>query len=130
MAEQKQLQWYHYVDNNGAARAIMLEKDWGDSASSGCTTVTGTEITWGGQSRLHRVRKVIYRDPTTFRVSGKLSIDELNGVTGLHIPDESFDTVGGWVLDLFGLETDLVRRWGEPPDEGGESGPRPRRRKR
>ena len=28
----------------------------------------------------------------------------------------------GRVLDLFGLETDLVRRWGEPPDEDGESG--------
>jgi hypothetical protein len=68
MAEQKQLQWYHYVDNNGAARAIMLEKDWGDSTSSGCTTVSGTEIVWGSQSRLHRVRKVIYRDPVTFRV--------------------------------------------------------------
>jgi len=68
MAEQKQLQWYHYVDNNGSSRAIMLEKDWGDSASSGCSVVTGTEVVWGGQSRLHRVRKVIYRDPSTFRV--------------------------------------------------------------
>ena len=41
-------------------------------------------------------------DPTTFRVSGKLAIDELNAAAGLHIPNESFDTVGGWVLDLFG----------------------------
>ena len=40
--------------------------------------------------------------PRTFRVSGKLSIHELNAATGLAIPDESFDTVGGWVLDLFG----------------------------
>jgi CBS domain containing-hemolysin-like protein len=31
-----------------------------------------------------------------------LPIHELNAVTGLQIPDESFDTVGGWVLDLFG----------------------------
>jgi putative hemolysin len=23
-------------------------------------------------------------------------------VTGLNIPDDSYDTVGGWVLDLFG----------------------------
>lgn len=38
----------------------------------------------------------------TFRVSGKLSIYDLNAITGLRIPDESFDTVGGWVLDLFG----------------------------
>ena len=36
----------------------------------------------------------------------------------------------GRVLDLFGLETDLVRRWGEPPDEDGESGTPPKRRKR
>jgi magnesium and cobalt exporter, CNNM family len=38
----------------------------------------------------------------TFRVSGKLPIYELNEVIGLHIPDDSYDTVGGWVLDLFG----------------------------
>ena len=31
----------------------------------------------------------------------------------------------GRVLDLFGLETDLVRRWGEPPDEDGEFGDAP-----
>ena len=53
-------------------------------------------------------------DPTTFRVSGKLSIDALNGATGLHIPDESFDTVGGWVLDLFGR----VPHKGEKKDTG------------
>jgi putative hemolysin len=41
-------------------------------------------------------------DATTFRVSGKLAIDELNAVTGLAIDDTSYDTVGGWVLDLFG----------------------------
>ena len=41
-------------------------------------------------------------DPTTFRVSGKLPIDELNAAADLHIANESFDTVGGWVLDVFG----------------------------
>ena len=41
-------------------------------------------------------------DATTYRVSGKLSIEELNAATGLNLPNESFDTVGGWVLDLFG----------------------------
>ena len=41
-------------------------------------------------------------DATSYRVSGKLSIDEFNAATGLHLPKESFDTVGGWVLDLFG----------------------------
>ncbi len=41
-------------------------------------------------------------DATTFRVAGKLPVEELNAATGLNISDESYDTVGGWVLDLFG----------------------------
>ena len=41
-------------------------------------------------------------DATTFLVAGKLGIDELNTVTGLAISNQSYDTVGGWVLDLFG----------------------------
>ena len=41
-------------------------------------------------------------DATTFRVAGKLPIDELNAATGLAISNEAYDTVGGWVLDLFG----------------------------
>ncbi len=53
-------------------------------------------------------------DATSFRVSGKLAIDELNAATGLHIPNESFDTVGGWVLDLFGR----VPHKGERKDAG------------
>ena len=38
----------------------------------------------------------------TFRVSGRLPIGELTAVTGLQVPGEAYDTVGGWVLDLFG----------------------------
>jgi magnesium and cobalt exporter, CNNM family len=53
-------------------------------------------------------------DPMTFRVSGKLPIDELNAATGLHVSNESFDTVGGWVLDLFGR----VPHKGEKKDWG------------
>ena len=53
-------------------------------------------------------------DPKSFRVSGKLAIDELNAVAGLKIPNESFDTVGGWVLDLFGR----VPHKGEKKDVG------------
>src|SRR5947207_226321 len=41
-------------------------------------------------------------DPTTFLVAGKLGIDELNAATGLAVPKQSYDTVGAWVLDLFG----------------------------
>ena len=52
--------------------------------------------------------------PRNFRVSGKLPIDELSAVTGLHIPKVSFETVGGWVLDLFGR----VPHRGEKKDAG------------
>jgi putative hemolysin len=41
-------------------------------------------------------------DPQTYRVAGKLPIDALRTVTGLAVSDEDYDTVGGWVLDLFG----------------------------
>src|SRR5213076_230577 len=41
-------------------------------------------------------------DATTFRVAGKLPIDELNAGTGLALSNKAYDTVGGWVLDLFG----------------------------
>ena len=41
-------------------------------------------------------------DETTYRVSGKLPIDELNTIAGLSISKHDYDTVGGWVLDLFG----------------------------
>jgi CBS domain containing-hemolysin-like protein len=47
----------------------------------------------------HLIQKV---DATSYRVSGKLPIDDLNTVTGLHLSKDSFDTVGGWVLDIFG----------------------------
>ncbi|HUG37674.1 MAG TPA: hemolysin family protein [Candidatus Limnocylindrales bacterium] len=40
--------------------------------------------------------------PGVFRVSGKLPITELNDATGLRVPNDAYDTVGGWVLDLFG----------------------------
>jgi CBS domain containing-hemolysin-like protein len=47
------------------------------------------------------VRLIQAIDSRTFRVSGKLPIDDLNAATGLSLSSEAFDTVGGWVLDLF-----------------------------
>ena len=41
-------------------------------------------------------------DERVWRVVAKMSIGDFNAVTGLSISDEHFDTVGGWVLDLFG----------------------------
>jgi CBS domain containing-hemolysin-like protein len=41
-------------------------------------------------------------DERTWRVAAKMPIPDFNAVTGLRVADEHFDTVGGWVLDLFG----------------------------
>jgi putative hemolysin len=41
-------------------------------------------------------------DEATYRVAGKLPLDELNAIAGLSISKQDYDTVGGWVLDLFG----------------------------
>jgi putative hemolysin len=45
---------------------------------------------------VHRV------DDRTYRVAAKMTIADFNALIGLAISDEDFDTVGGWVLDLFG----------------------------
>jgi CBS domain containing-hemolysin-like protein len=37
-----------------------------------------------------------------YRVSGKVSVDEVNELLDVELPDEEWDTVGGLVLDLFG----------------------------
>jgi CBS domain containing-hemolysin-like protein len=37
-----------------------------------------------------------------YRVSGKTSIDDVNDMLGVQLPDEEWDTVGGLVLDIFG----------------------------
>jgi CBS domain containing-hemolysin-like protein len=41
-------------------------------------------------------------DDGRFRVSGKSSIDDVNELLGIELPDEDWDTVAGFVLDLFG----------------------------
>jgi magnesium and cobalt transporter len=41
-------------------------------------------------------------DERTWRVAAKMAIPDFDQLTGLTISDETFDTVGGWVLDLFG----------------------------
>lgn len=41
-------------------------------------------------------------DDRTYRVAAMMPIADFNHAVGLSIPDDQFDTVGGWVLDLFG----------------------------
>jgi putative hemolysin len=54
-------------------------------------------------------------DERTYRVAAKMPVADFNAVTGLRVSDENFDTVGGWVLDLFGR---LPHR-GESVEAGG-----------
>jgi CBS domain containing-hemolysin-like protein len=54
-------------------------------------------------------------DERTYRVAAKMPITEFNALTDLAVSDENFDTVGGWVLDLFGR----VPHRGESIESGG-----------
>ncbi|MGH2689513.1 MAG: hemolysin family protein, partial [Actinomycetota bacterium] len=54
-------------------------------------------------------------DDQTWRVAAKMAIGDFNQLTGLTISDEAVDTVGGWVLDLFGR----VPHRGESIETGG-----------
>ena len=45
------------------------------------------------------VRKI---DQESFRVSAKLSIEDLNEVLGSRLPEREFETVGGYIYDLVG----------------------------
>lgn len=50
-------------------------------------------------------------DNNTYIVNGLVSIDEINEKLNLKLPEEHFDTIGGFVIDLIG----------NIPDEGEES---------
>lgn len=39
---------------------------------------------------------------TTYEVDTRMSLEDLNETLGLKLPSDDFDTVGGYVLDLFG----------------------------
>jgi putative hemolysin len=41
-------------------------------------------------------------DESTFVVSGQTDLDEINELVGVHLKDEDFNTIGGYVFGLFG----------------------------
>jgi putative hemolysin len=51
-------------------------------------------------------------EPGVVRASGKASIDDVNEKLGVELPDQEWDTIGGFVLDLFG----------RIPDDGDQKG--------
>jgi putative hemolysin len=82
--------------------AIVVD-EYGDTAGLVTLEDLLEELVGEIQDEYDEEERLIQRvPPRSFRVSGRLPIDELNTATGLQIPDDSFDTVGGWVLDLFG----------------------------
>jgi CBS domain containing-hemolysin-like protein len=82
--------------------AIVVD-EYGDTAGLVTLEDLLEELVGEIRDEFDEEERLIQRvDARTWRVAGKLSVDELNTATGLGIPNESFDTVGGWVLDLFG----------------------------
>lgn len=67
MANEPNKQWFRYVSDGGVNFGIMADQDWGISASSGLTTFNAADPAFGPQSRQHRLRHAVYRDPATFR---------------------------------------------------------------
>lgn len=67
MPNQRNLQWYRYIDDGGKNAAIMADKEWGDNAASGLAAFNPADYIFGPQSRLKHTRKAVYQDPTTFR---------------------------------------------------------------
>ena len=59
-------------------------------------------------------------------MSGKASIDDVNELLDVELPDEEWDTVAGLVLELFGRipkSGDEVEFQGLPFTRGGGAGP-------
>lgn len=67
MANEPNKQWFRYVSDSGVNFGIMADQDWGLTAASGLAAFNAADPPFGPQSRTHRVRKALYRDPATFR---------------------------------------------------------------
>lgn len=66
-ADQKNFKWYQYIDDSGREWAVRADAAWGDNAASGLAAFDPTNAPFGPESARHRTRKVMYRDPSTFR---------------------------------------------------------------
>lgn len=67
MPDQLNKSWFRYVDDSGRNWAIQADTTWGGNVASGLAAFNGADPPFGPQSRNHHVRKVVYRDPATFR---------------------------------------------------------------
>src|ERR1700749_1021210 len=67
MANEPNKQWFRYVSDAGVNFGIMADQDWGLNAASGLAAFNASDPPFGPQSRTHRLRHAVYRDPATFR---------------------------------------------------------------
>jgi hypothetical protein len=65
-ADQTNFDLYTYVDNSGVSWNKRGEADSVRNAVDGHTAF-GAHPNWGRETKRHSTRKIIYRDPTTFR---------------------------------------------------------------
>lgn len=68
--DQKNFDWYRYVDDAARNWAVRAEVTWAARAISGLTTFNSADPPFGHQTRRRHERKVVYRDPNTFRTTG------------------------------------------------------------
>lgn len=52
-------------------------------------------------------------DASTFLVDGRMAINDLNDLLALHVPNEDYDTVGGYVFGLFGHQPEAGETFAE-----------------
>jgi hypothetical protein len=67
MSNEPNKQWYRYVTDGGVNCGVMADQDWGNNAASGLAGFNAADIPFGPQTRTHRTRHALYRDPVTFR---------------------------------------------------------------
>jgi len=50
----------------------------------------------------NEVEDILKLDDNSYLCDGRVDIEDLNEMPGIHIPEQDFDTLGGFVFDLFG----------------------------
>jgi hypothetical protein len=68
-AVQPNKQWFRYTDGASPARnwACLVDQTWGLNVASGLAAFNAADAPFGPQSRRHRMRAIVYRDPATRR---------------------------------------------------------------
>lgn len=66
MAVQRNWNYFQYHSDDGTTYALRADQDWGNDAASGGALAAG-QPAYGRATRRRTPRRLIFRDPTTFR---------------------------------------------------------------